>query len=61
MATVLALSGSPSQTSRTALLTEYTAAALRARGHQTHVLALRDLPAARCSPRTPTTRPSPAP
>ncbi|MBQ0916343.1 NADPH-dependent FMN reductase [Streptomyces sp. RM99] len=46
MATVLALSGSPSRTSRTALLTEHTAAGLRARGHRTHVLALRDLPAA---------------
>ncbi|MFE8990770.1 NADPH-dependent FMN reductase [Streptomyces collinus] len=46
MATVLALSGSPSPTSRTALLAEHTAASLRARGHHTHVLALRDLPAA---------------
>ncbi|MFJ8697431.1 NADPH-dependent FMN reductase [Streptomyces roseolilacinus] len=46
MATVLALSGSPSPTSRTALLAEHTAATLRARGHHTHVLALRDLPTA---------------
>lgn len=46
MATVLALSGSPSRTSRTALLAELTAAVLRARGHRTRVLALRDLPAA---------------
>lgn len=46
MATVLALSGSPSRTSRTALLAEHTAAGLRARGHRTRVLALRDLPAA---------------
>ncbi|WP_217144462.1 NADPH-dependent FMN reductase [Streptomyces sp. AC627_RSS907] len=46
MATVLALAGSPSGTSRTAVLAEHTAAGLRARGHRTHVLALRDLPAA---------------
>ncbi|KUH39012.1 MULTISPECIES: NADPH-dependent FMN reductase [Streptomyces] len=46
MATVLALSGSPSRTSRTALLAEHTAAGLRARGHRTHLLALRELPAA---------------
>lgn len=46
MATVLALSGSPSRASRTALLAEHTTADLRVRGHQTHVLALRDLPAA---------------
>ncbi|GGT86825.1 MULTISPECIES: NADPH-dependent FMN reductase [Streptomyces] len=45
MATVLALSGSPSRTSRTALLAEHTAADLRSRGHRTHLLALRDLPA----------------
>ncbi|WP_037857819.1 NADPH-dependent FMN reductase [Streptomyces sp. NRRL S-340] len=46
MATVLALAGSPSRTSRTALLAEHTAADLRARGHPTRVLVLRDLPAA---------------
>ncbi|MFF4167218.1 NAD(P)H-dependent oxidoreductase [Streptomyces sp. NPDC001741] len=46
MATVLALSGSPSRTSRTALLAERTAAGLRSCGHRSHVLALRDLPAA---------------
>ncbi|MFJ7063117.1 hypothetical protein ACK8N7_00790 [Streptomyces griseobrunneus] len=44
MATVLALSGSPS---RTSLLAEYTAAGLRNRGHHTHQLALRDLHPAR--------------
>jgi FMN reductase len=44
--TVLALSGSPSPTSRTALLAEHTTASLRARGHHTHVLALRDPPGA---------------
>ncbi|MFI7005505.1 NADPH-dependent FMN reductase [Streptomyces sp. NPDC050145] len=46
MATVLALSGSPSRTSRTALPAEHTAAGLRSRGHRSHVLALPDLPAA---------------
>ncbi|MCG8971592.1 NADPH-dependent FMN reductase [Streptomyces sp. CL12-4] len=46
MATVLTLSGSPSRTSRTALLAEHTAAGLRSRGHHSRVLALRDLPAA---------------
>ncbi|MEV0125786.1 NADPH-dependent FMN reductase [Streptomyces sp. NPDC050703] len=45
MATVLALSGSPSRTSRTTFLAEHTAATLRARGHQAHVLAPRGLPA----------------
>ncbi|MGW7079789.1 NADPH-dependent FMN reductase [Streptomyces sp. NPDC054866] len=48
MATILALSGSSSptsRTSRTALLADHTATHLRARGHRTHVLALRDLPA----------------
>ncbi|MGY0070227.1 NADPH-dependent FMN reductase [Streptomyces sp. QTS137] len=46
MATVLALSGSPSRASRTALLAEHTTAGLRASGHRTYVLALRNLPAA---------------
>ncbi|MFE0862471.1 NADPH-dependent FMN reductase [Streptomyces rochei] len=46
MATVLALSGSPSRTSRTATLAEHTASDLRSRGHRSFVLALRDLPAA---------------
>ncbi|WP_374547312.1 NADPH-dependent FMN reductase [Streptomyces sp. DH7] len=46
LAIVLALSGSPSRASRTAILAGRTTAELRARGHQTHVLALRDLPAA---------------
>ncbi|MEU7644619.1 NADPH-dependent FMN reductase [Streptomyces huasconensis] len=46
MATVLALTAGPSPASRTALLAEHTAACRRARGHHTHVLALRDRPAA---------------
>ncbi|GAA4876630.1 NADPH-dependent FMN reductase [Kitasatospora terrestris] len=45
MATVLALSGSPSPASRTARLAELAAADLRARGHRVHSLALRELPA----------------
>ncbi|MEV6617094.1 NADPH-dependent FMN reductase [Streptomyces sp. NPDC051051] len=46
MATVLALSGSPSPTSRTTCLIERTATDLRAHGHHTRTLALRELPAA---------------
>lgn len=45
MATVLALSGSPSPASRTARLAELAAADLRARGHRVRSLALRELPA----------------
>ncbi|GLW74934.1 hypothetical protein Kpho02_72310 [Kitasatospora phosalacinea] len=45
MATVLALTGSPSPTSRTARLAALVAADLRARGHRVRALALRELPA----------------
>ncbi|MFD3515390.1 NADPH-dependent FMN reductase [Streptomyces sp. NPDC058657] len=46
MASVLTLSGSPSPASRSHLLAEHTATGMRACGHHTRVLTLRDLPAA---------------
>lgn len=58
MVAVLALFGSPS---RTALLAEHTAAGLRVRGHRTHVLARRDLPAAPLLTADTHDAPSPAP
>jgi FMN reductase len=46
MATIVVLSGSPSNTSRTAALTRYLAALLDERGHDTRVVNIReDLPA----------------
>ena len=45
MSSILALSGSPSATSRTATLTEHLAARLASQGHTTRVLRVRDLPA----------------
>jgi FMN reductase len=44
MPTILAVSGSPSSTSRTASATDHTLALLRAQGHTTSHLAVRDLP-----------------
>ncbi|MGW5050397.1 NADPH-dependent FMN reductase [Actinokineospora sp. NPDC004072] len=45
MPSILVLSGSPSETSRTAALGEYAAARLRAGGHLVRTVRVRDLPA----------------
>ena len=44
MSTILALSGSPSPTSRTAALTDHVADLLRADGHTVQAVRVRDLP-----------------